>query len=770
MAAPNLLPVFALMNPMRALVSRFYASLLIAVGALWAPAQAQNLPKSEVRTDQVVATLLAHAPQGVPIGQTPEAAAGQPVWVGLQLTHAKDWHTYWKNAGDSGMPTELEWTLPPGVMAGDVAWPLPAKFPIGHLANYGYDGTVLLPVPLIITPEYKPSPLADALEVKLKASWLVCRQECIPQDGEFALQLPLRSSTALHGAAFDAALKAQPTSVTGEHQIELTDGGQRLAVRVAGLPASVQGQTLEFFPETPNIVVTAATPARPGEPVGPRTWSQHWDGAVWTADIPVSPDRAEAPETMPLVLVTADQAQGWRADAPVKGAWPAVAPVAVVSPALEAALAANANANANANASAAGTAAVPAAAASTSVPTATFLLALLGAVIGGMVLNLMPCVFPVLAIKVLGFTRHADDRRAHRISGLAYTAGVVLSFLALGALMLALRAAGQQLGWGFQLQSPGVVAGLTVLFTVIGLNLAGVFEFGHFLPSSVASLQARHPVADSLLSGVLAVAVASPCTAPFMGASLGLAVALPAWQALAVFAALGFGMALPYLAASWWPAVARLLPPPGAWMDTFKKFMAFPMFGTAVWLLWVLGQQTGIDGAGALLALLVTLALVLWAFGLQGRTRLLIASLSVAFGAFLLATIGPNVIHTALPAAQAAAAAGERWQPWSPERVQAVLGTGQPVFVDFTAAWCVTCQFNKRTTLASDAVLRDFEQRRVLLLRADWTRRDATITAELNKLGRSGVPVYVLQAPGKPPIVLSEILSVADVQAALSRL
>ena len=764
MAAPNLLPVFALMNSMRALVSRFYASLLIAVGALWAPAQAQNLPKSEVRTDQVVATLLAHAPQGVPIGQTPEAAAGQPVWVGLQLTHAKDWHTYWKNAGDSGMPTELHWTLPPGVMAGDVAWPLPAKFPIGHLANYGYDGTVLLPVPLIITPEYKPSPLADALEVKLKASWLVCRQECIPQDGEFALQLPLRSSTALHGAAFDAALKAQPTSVTGEHQIELTDGGQRLAVRVAGLPASVQGQVLEFFPETPNVVVTAATPARPGEPVGPRTWSQHWDGAVWTADIPVSPDRADAPETMPLVLVTADQAQGWRADAPVKGAWPAVAPVAVVSPALEAALAANANA------SAAGTAAAPAAAASTSVPTATFLLALLGAVIGGMVLNLMPCVFPVLAIKVLGFTRHADDRRAHRISGLAYTAGVVLSFLALGALMLALRAAGQQLGWGFQLQSPGVVAGLTVLFTVIGLNLAGVFEFGHFLPSSVASLQARHPVADSLLSGVLAVAVASPCTAPFMGASLGLAVALPAWQALAVFAALGFGMALPYLAASWWPAVARLLPRPGAWMDTFKKFMAFPMFGTAVWLLWVLGQQTGIDGAGALLALLVTLALVLWAFGLQGRTRLLIASLSVAFGAFLLATIGPNVIHTALPAAQAAAAAGERWQPWSPERVQAVLGTGQPVFVDFTAAWCVTCQYNKKTTLADANVLADLQTKNVALLRADWTRRDPAITAALASLGRNGVPVYVFYRPGKPPVVLTEVLSVDEVRATIAQL
>ena len=749
---------------MRALTFRLYAILLIAVSALWVPAQAQNLLKSEVRTDQVVATLLAHAPQGVPIGQNPDTTKGQPVWVGLQLTHAKDWHTYWKNPGDSGLPTELEWTLPPGVMAGDVAWPLPAKFPIGHLANYGYDGTVLLPVPLIITPEYKPSPLADALEVKLKASWLVCRQECIPQDGEFALKLPLRSSTALHSAAFDAALQAQPTAVSGDHQIELTDGGQRLAVRVAGLPASVQGQTLEFFPETPNVVVTAATPAKPGEAVGPKTWSQRWDGAVWTADIPVSPDRADAPESMPLVLVTADQAQGWRADAPVKGAWPAVATAAVVSPALEAALKANA-------AAAAGTAAASVPAATTSVPTTTFLLALVGAMIGGLVLNLMPCVFPVLAIKVLGFTQHADDRRAHRVSGLAYTAGVVLSFLALGALMLALRAAGQQLGWGFQLQSPLVVALLATLFTVIGLNLAGVFEFGRFLPSGVATLEARHPTVNAALSGVLAVAVASPCTAPFMGASLGLALGLPALQALLLFAVLGLGMALPYLLASWLPALARALPRPGAWMDTFKKFMAFPMFGTAVWLLWVLGQQSGIDGAAALLALLVLLAFALWVLGLAGRTRWWLGGLTAVLALLVLPSLAPHVVAPLAGAAQAASAApGARWQPWSAERAQALVAEGKPVFVDFTAAWCVTCQYNKKTTLASAEVLAAFDAAGVQTLRADWTRRDAAITAELQKLGRSGVPVYVLQAPGQAPVVLSEILSVGEVKAALAGL
>ncbi|MCZ2088540.1 MAG: thioredoxin family protein [Burkholderiales bacterium] len=713
--------------------------------------------KTEVRTEQVRARLLAHAPQGVPLGLAPEAAARQPVWLGLQISHAPDWHTYWKNAGDSGMPTELHWALPPGVLAGDIAWPLPRKIPIGQLANYGYDGTVLLPVPLIITPDYKPSPLADSLEIGLKATWLVCRQECIPQDGEFSLKLPLRSSTALHGAAFEAALASQPAELPGQHAITLADGGRRLALRVTGLPAAVRGQVLELFPETPNIVVTAARLAAPGEAAGERSWSQRWDGETWTADVPVSPDRAEAPARMPLVLVAGER--GWRVTAPVDGAWPALAPVAAMSPALEAALAANA---ANAGAAA------PAGA--TPAPAGALALALLGALVGGLVLNLMPCVFPVLAIKVLGFTQHAEDRRAHRLGGLAYTLGVVLSFLALGALMLALRAAGQQLGWGFQLQSPLVVAALAALFTAIGLNLAGVFEFGRFVPSSVATLEARHPMANAFLSGMLAVAVASPCTAPFMGASLGLAVGLPAGQALAVFGAIGLGMALPYLAASWLPAVARLLPRPGAWMEVFRRFMAFPMFGTTVWLLWVLGQQSGIDGASALLALLVALALVLWALGLAGRARSWVATLSIAAGAFLVWSIGPYVIRPVAEPVSTGVAAGERWAPWSPARVQAGLAEGRPVFVDFTAAWCVTCQYNKKTTLANAQVLAAFDAAGVRTLRADWTRRDATISAELGRLGRSGVPVYLLQAPGKPPIVLSEILSVADVMAALGQL
>ncbi|MFZ3123588.1 MAG: thioredoxin family protein, partial [Acidovorax sp.] len=306
-----------------------------------------------------------------------------------------------------------------------------------------------------------------------------------------------------------------------------------------------------------------------------------------------------------------------------------------------------------------------------------------------------------------------------------------------------------------------------------GLILAGLFEFGQFVPGRLATLQARHPVGDAFLSGVLAVAIASPCTAPFMGASLGFAVGMPAAQALAVFAALGLGMALPYLAASLVPAVAGWLPRPGPWMATFRRAMAFPMFATVVWLVWVLGQQSGIDGAGALLALLVAGSALVWSLTLRGRTRAVIASVLIAGSAWLISAISQNItkpVESATQIASNAPSAINTWQPWSADRAAALMAAGQPVFVDFTAAWCVTCQYNKRTTLADSSVLADFADRKVALLRADWTRRDPAITAALTQLGRSGVPVYVLYAPGKAPVVLTEILSVAEVRQALAAL
>ncbi|MDR0274968.1 MAG: thioredoxin family protein [Burkholderiaceae bacterium] len=728
-----------------------FAVFWLAACLVWLPAAGQDIQAGAVvQTPQVRAELLAFAPQGVPLGA--DAVGASPVWLGLQLTHQPGWHTYWKNAGDSGIPTELAFTLPPGVQAGETAWPLPKKIPIGPLVNYGYEDTVLLPVPLTVTPEYRPGPLDDAMTVRLQASWLVCKVECLPQEGSFMLKLPLHGSTALAGAAFEAAFKAQPAPLAGQQSATLMDDGQRIRVRIEGLPAALRGQPLDVWAETPGVLLPAAQPVPPGQTPGPSTWSQRWDGAAWLADLPVSPERSLNPDHLPLLLLAG--AQAWRADAQVQGGWPAPAAAEHALPTLSAA---------PPNASA-----LPASPAS---PSGSFLLALLGALLGGMVLNLMPCVFPVLAIKVLGFARHAKDWRAHRASGLAYSCGVLLSFLALGALMLGLRAAGEQLGWGFQLQSPWVVAGLAALFTVIGLNLAGMFEFASFAPAGMAHLQARHPLLDALLSGVLAVAIASPCTAPYMGAAIGLAVALPAWQALAIFAALGLGMALPYLLASWLPQVARLLPRPGAWMQVFRQFMAFPMFATVAWLLWVLGQQSGIDGAASLLGLLVLLAMLLWALGLASRARWWLAGFALAALVLLAGAIGHNLFKTAEPGANADAAADAgqpaRWQPWSPQVEQAALVQGKPVFVDFTAAWCVTCQYNKKTTLANAQVLRAFDARGVQTLRADWTRRDAAISAELQRLGRSGVPVYLLQAPGREPVLLSELPSVGEVLAAL---
>jgi thiol:disulfide interchange protein DsbD len=724
---------------LRTLLSRLSVAALALAAVLPAAAQLQPKASPVVTTPHVRAELIAHAPDGV--------APGAPVWVGLQITHQPEWHTYWKNAGDSGLPTELTWTLPAGLAAGDVAWPVPKKIPIGNLANYGYEHTVLLPVPLTVAADFKPAAAlvgASGVDIRLKASWLVCRKECIPEEGEFALTLPAQGSTALHKADFDAAFAAQPVPLSQPGAIAVAD--KVLNVRIDGLPPAARGKALEFFPETAEVIHTAA--------VSGKDWTQAWQGDSWTATIPLADQRSASPTTMPVVLALAeaDRRDGapiaWRAEAPVTGTWPATATVAQVSPALQAALEANT-------------------APPLPQPAGSFVMALLGALLGGLLLNLMPCVFPVLAIKVLGFANHAGDRRGHRAAGLAYTAGVMVTFLALGAAMLALRAAGEQLGWGFQLQSPAVVAVLAALFTLIGLNLAGMFEFGFLVPRSLCAAQVKHPVANDFLSGVLAVVIASPCTAPFMGASLGFAIGLPAAQALMLFAALGFGLALPYLVAGFVPAVARLLPRPGAWMDTLRRVLAFPMFATVAWLVWVLGQQSGVDGAGALLGLLVCLAAVVWSFTLRGRTRMVLASVLLACTAALALSIGGNIVR---PVESAVASSGARWQPWSAARVAELHAAGRPVFVDFTAAWCVTCQYNKKATLSDGELLADFEARQVALLRADWTRQDPAITAALNALGRSGVPVYVLQAPGKAPVVLTEILSKSDLKAALAQL
>ncbi len=678
-----------------------------------------------VVTPQVRAELVAHAPEGILPGKT--------LMLGLLLEHQPQWHTYWKNPGDSGLPTTLSWTLPSGLTAGDIQWPTPSKLPVGPLMNYGFSDLLLLPVEVRIPADFS----AQSVQVQLRADWLACKEVCIPESGEFSLTVPANAATAAHGALFASARAAAPEALP-DAKASATVAGNELVIRIAGLPTAWQGKPLGFFPETAGVLQNAVEP------------QARWEAGSWVASLPLDPQRSASPTTMPAVLTIAGREAGVQVTMAVDGAWPALASLAplpaVLAPPLPS----------------------PAAA-----PAMGLLLAIGLAMVGGMLLNLMPCVFPVLSLKVLGFARHADRRGALLAGGLAYTVGVVLSFVGLAALLLTLRAGGEQLGWGFQLQSPLVVAGLAALFTLIGLNLLGVFEFRSVLPDNLAALQSRHPVVDALLTGVLAVAIAAPCTAPFMGASLGLAVTLPTAQALAVFAALGFGMALPYLAASAWPAIARSLPRPGAWMVTFRGLMAFPMFATVVWLVWVLGQQVGIDGVAMLLTTLVMMAFAVWTLAAPGhslRTKVGLGTVAVALLGLTLGWAWPTLRATPASGAVATRAADD-WEDWSVARVADATAQGRAVFVDFTAAWCVTCQFNKRTTLADAAVKSDFESRRVLRLRADWTRRDAAISAELSRLGRSGVPVYALYSPGAAqPRLLSEILSVDEVRGALAAL
>jgi len=701
---------------------------------------------------QTNAQLLAYAPHGVSPGKT--------IWLGLRIAHAPNWHTYWKNSGDSGLPTTLRWQLPAGWQLGELAWPTPKKFPLGPLANYGFDGTVLLTTPVVL-PAQLDTPPGSSFDVGLQADWLACKTECIPEDATLALTLPSNAQLTSHAPLFDDAFARVPKPIRA--QAVVTPTADSTTWRVAGLPAQWVGQPVELFPETTGLVA-------PGAP-----WTQAWDTrsdqAVWTAQVPQHAFRSDSPTHIDTVLALAQQdkglpsAAGVRIQVALEGEWPAVKALTTVSPALQTALDAAQSQATNT------TSAAP-------VSTATLLLTLGAALLGGLLLNLMPCVFPVLALKVLAFARPTQHTRSglsgHQRAGLAYTAGVVVSFVALGGVLLTLRAAGEALGWGFQLQNPMVVSALAVLFTLIALNLLGVFEFGAMLPQSLLNARAKSPSTDAFLSGVLATAVASPCTAPFMGASLGLAIVWPTAQALAVFAALGVGMAAPYLLASWVPSVANLLPKPGAWMVTFKTLMAFPMLATVVWLMWVVGQQTSMNGAAALMLLLVMLAFAVWAWQ-QGhsartsRTWRMVGAALLAISAWSLwgpmtqtsfATAG-NSSHTASSTAL--------WQTWTPTAVQERLDNGQTVFVDFTAAWCVTCQVNELTTLASEPVLTAFKTNNIALLKADWTKRDPAITQALNDLQRSGVPTYAVYSPGRAPLVLTEILSHAVVIAAVTQ-
>ena len=663
----------------------------------WVQAQTQilggstgNNPKGQVvSTAQVKATLQVYAPKGL--------VAGETFWLGLQIDHEPKWHTYWRNPGDSGLATELQWQLPDGLKPGNLIWPAPQKIPVGTMANYGYEGSVLLVTPVQVGSAFKVKAPETDITVKLHASWLVCKQECIPQEGDFLVKVPVKGSTVMAPEAFQAAFSNQVQVLKGNHSAIIAEDGRSLTLKIAALPAELKAGAWTVYPQTANVMRNSAAPSIQDSQV----------------TLPISSERMDSPSRMTWLLVqgtdSAPTGKQWVFETPVQGKWqewteaPPVYDASKVNFSL------------------------PPASIS-AAPWATWILAVLGAFLGGMLLNFMPCVFPVLAIKLLGITQHSGNQSAMRLSAWAFSVGVLISFLLLGGLMLALRAAGTQMGWGFQLQSPWVVGALALLFVIMGLNLSGLFEFGHFVPSSVASFQFANPATNSLWSGVFAVVIASPCTAPFMGASLGLAIGFPAWQALPIFGAMGLGMALPFLLVSISSSWLKFLPKPGAWMNTFRHVMAVPMYATAIWLVWVLGLQTD-----------------WWS---SSET--------------------PSTASTSISASQSdASRPAVVWEAWSEDKVSTARKEGRPVFIDFTAAWCVTCQFNKKTTFADANLLQDFAQKNVLLLRADWTRYDPAITKALNNLGRNGLPVYAWYAPGQEVLILSELPSVQEVQNAL---
>jgi thiol:disulfide interchange protein DsbD len=664
------------------------------------------------------------------------AAPGSTVTVALRLAMREGWHTYWRNPGDSGLPTTLDWKLPAGMTAGPIQWPAPRALPAGPLVNYGYEGEVLLPVALAVPADARPG---TDLALAARADWLVCKETCIPEGADLTLALPVATGAAPHprwGGPIDATLAALPQPLAG-WSVSARGEGQHVRLELVPPAGAADPGKVHFFPLDEGRIEASA----------PQALAR--DGAGYVLTLPVAFQLAPDFRRVAGVVTATQGFPAKAASVDVALAGSVVAgpkPVDVPPPSL----------------------AVPAASSAAAMSLA---LAVLFALAGGLVLNLMPCVLPVLSIKVLGFAEHHDSRATMRHEGLAYGAGVLATFTGLALVLVALRAAGEQLGWGFQLQSPLFVTLLALLFFVLGLNLSGVFEFGNVAPASVRGWTSRNRTLDAFGTGVLAVIVASPCTAPFMGAALGFALAQPAWQTLAVFLALGIGMALPYVLLAWFPAWRRVLPRPGMWMVRFKQLLAFPLYATVAWLAWVLGTQLDVDAVLRLAIALIAVALALWAWHaarLGGRAGWRWVALAALAGAVIVARPLASPPPVDASPSRPAAARGA-WQGYSPGRL-AELATAGPVFVDFTAAWCVTCQVNKRLVLNDPAVLDAFRTRGVALVRADWTRRDPDITRALGSLGRNGVPVYVLYRPGREPLLLPEVLTSRIVADALATL
>ena len=706
------------------------AVLALAAGAAWA---------QPVKTSHSTVELIAEQ------GSLP--AAGGALVLGLRLAPDPTWHAYWVNPGDAGKEPSMKWTLPEGFEAGPLQFPAPHLVPFGDLNTYAFEEPIVLLAEVAVPGGLAPG---EILQLGGEARWVVCDDAlCVPERARLSLRLAVDDGAADPAAAqrFAAAWAKIPQLVDWQARFALADGEVRFQIAP---PAEAGAIAAPYLFVQPKRVVR----------YGYQTWGQTPRGLSFAMQAGA---KAEGWQSLPAVLSYADASGASRS-------------VALVLERTEDSLAApSKSGGATGGAAGAGGAAGGSSGGSGAADLGTLSLgkAVLFAFLGGIVLNLMPCVFPILSMKALSLVNLSRaDLRIARQSGLLYTAGILAAFALVGAALLALRQGGQAVGWGFQMQSPFVNVGLGLLMLAIGLNLFGVFEIGARLMGAGASLAEGGERKSAFFTGLLAVVVATPCTAPFMAGALGYALVQPPALALAVFLVLGFGLAFPYLLLSLIPSLSRALPRPGPWMATLRSLLAFPMLATALWLFWIVGRQLGATSMSVALLAALCLAFALWAFGRSAAAvRRPVWQAAAVLGLIACVALSANVKrYLDAPGAMAEAApsalGGLQPERFSPERVKGYIAEGQPAFVYFTADWCVSCKVNERVALATDAVANAFQERGVKVVEADWTAEDPVITEWLEMYDRVGVPLYLYFPQGSslatatilPQILLPQIV------------
>lgn len=724
------------MRLLKALSICLLGAAILATTPIAAEAQSTLLPQRKMNVDaQLISEKVAVKP-------------GTTAWLALHMKIRKGWHVYWKNPGDSGEPPVIDWTMPPGFKAGDFRYQPPHRLPVGPLMNYGYSNEAVYLVPVTVPADAKPG---ETVTLKADTSWLVCEDICVPETKKFTLTLDVMSAEPpvdfRHAEIFEKARAGLPKPSPWKARFARAGDQFVLSVDAKGLKREVI-KSAYFYPSSFGVISYAA----------PQKLSVSKDALTLTT---VPSKRAAKGDTVAGVLVIEER----------------LADGGTVSQAFTLTASRDARLTGSGLAGSGQTGSGQAGADQAGGVSIGLLLAIGLALIGGLLLNVMPCVFPILSMKLLGLAQHAHaERRTIAGHGSAYAAGVIGFFALLGVALVALRGAGSEVGWGFHLQEPIVILLLGFLIFAIGLNLSGLFQIGGRLMGVGGGLASKSGYRGSFFTGALAVIVAAPCTVPFMGAAVGYAAFAAWYEAMAVMVALGIGMAAPFVLLCWFPGLLRRLPKPGAWMERLKQVLAFPMYATAAWLLWVATVQAGQIAliAGLAGALLIAFGLWLWQATRNGSGlgRMIAGSTT---GLLIAAALGLTVVADQPAAAPKSAEANEggwRWAAFTPEKLASLRAEGRPVFVNFTAAWCITCIVNERATLRSEILLKAMKARGIAIVKADWTRRDNTIARELAKFGRNGVPLYVFYPPAgsnAKPIVMPQILTENGMMAEIEK-